>query len=70
MAELTAARAQVEAATTVDAAHAAVVELEALRASNTGSSVSADNDRDNELKLAMEATREQAAQWAAAQPQG
>jgi hypothetical protein len=70
MAELTAARAQVEAATMADAARAAVVELEALRASNTGSSVSADNDRDNELKLAMEATREQAAQWAAAQPQG
>jgi hypothetical protein len=70
MAELTAARAQVEAATTADAARAAVVELEALSASSTDSSVSADNDRDNELKLAMEATREQAAQWAAAQPQG
>jgi hypothetical protein len=30
----------------------------ALRASSTGSSVSADDDRDNELKLAREAARE------------
>jgi hypothetical protein len=34
------------------------------------SSVSADDDRGNELKLAREATREQAAQWAAVHPQG
>jgi hypothetical protein len=53
-----------------DAAHAAAAELEALRASSTGSSVSADDDRDNELKLTREAVREQAAQWAAAHPQG
>jgi hypothetical protein len=30
----------------------------------------ANDDRDNELKLAMEAALEQAAQWAAAHPQG
>jgi hypothetical protein len=69
MAELAAARAEVEAATTTDAARAAVAELEALYASSTGSSVSSDDDRDNELKLARAATREQAAQWAAAHPQ-
>jgi hypothetical protein len=51
MAELTAARAEVEAV-------AATAELKALRASSTDSSVSADNDRDNELKLAREATQE------------
>jgi hypothetical protein len=62
MAELTAARAKVEAAAAADAAHVAVVELEALRASSTGNSVSADDDRDNELKLAREAAREQVAQ--------
>jgi hypothetical protein len=60
MAELAAARAEVEAA--------AAAELEALRASSIGSSVSADDDRDNELKLTMEAAREQAAQWAAVHP--
>jgi hypothetical protein len=58
MAELAAARAEVEAA----------AELEALRVSSTGSFVSADNDRDNELKLAREAAREQVAQWAAMHP--
>jgi hypothetical protein len=63
MVELAAARAEVEAA-------AVVVELKALRASSTGSSVSADDDRDNELKLAREAAREQAVQWAATHPQG
>jgi hypothetical protein len=47
MAELTAARAEVAAAATA--------ELEALRASSTDSSISADGDRDNELKLAREA---------------
>ncbi len=51
MAELAAARAEVEAA------RAAATELKALRASSTGSSVSADDDRDNELKLAREAAR-------------
>jgi hypothetical protein len=54
MAELTAARAEVEATAAVDAARAAAVELKALRASSIGSSVSADNDRDNELKLTRE----------------
>jgi hypothetical protein len=61
MTELAATRAEVEAA--------AAAELEALRASSTDSSVSADDDRDNELKLAREAAREQAAQWAAAHSQ-
>jgi hypothetical protein len=71
MAELVAARAEVEAAATaVDAARVAVAELKALRASSTGSSISVNDDRDNELKLAREAAREQAAQWAAAHPQG
>jgi hypothetical protein len=55
MAELAAARAEVKAA-------AVAVELEALRASSTGSSVSTDDDKDNELKLAREVAREQAAQ--------
>jgi hypothetical protein len=49
----------------VDAARAAAAELEALRASSTGSSVSADDDRDNKIKLAKEA-----AHWAAAHLQG
>jgi hypothetical protein len=70
MAELAAARAEVEAAAMVDVARVAAAELEALRASSTGSSVSADDDRDNELKLAKEAAQEQAAQWSAAHPQG
>jgi hypothetical protein len=70
MAELAAARAEVEAAAAADAARAAAAELKALRASSTDSSVSADDDRDNELKLAREAAREQAAQWATAHPQG
>jgi hypothetical protein len=61
MAELVAARAEVEAAAVVDAARAAAAELEALRASSTDNSVSADDDRDNELKLAREAAREQTA---------
>jgi hypothetical protein len=58
MAELTAAKTEVEAAAAADATRAAVAKLEALRASNIGNSVSADNDRDNELKLAREATQE------------
>jgi hypothetical protein len=65
MAELAAARAEVEAAAAADAARAAAAELEALRTSSVGSSVSIDNDRDNELQLAREA-----AQWAAAHPRG
>jgi hypothetical protein len=70
MEELAAAMAEVEAAAAVDAAHAAVAELKALRASSTDSSVSTDDDKDNELKLVREAAWEQAVQWAAAQPQG
>jgi membrane protein involved in colicin uptake len=70
MAELAAARVEIEAAVAADAACAAAVELKALRASSTGSSVSADDDRDNELKLAREAAWEQAVQWAAVHPQG
>jgi hypothetical protein len=61
MAELAAASAEVEAATAADAARVAAIELKALRASSTNSSVSADDDRDNGLKLAREATRKQAA---------
>jgi hypothetical protein len=53
MVKLVAARAEVEVAAAMDVAHVAAAELEALRASSTGSSVSAD-DRD-ELKLAREA---------------
>jgi hypothetical protein len=64
MAELTAARVKVEAAAAAEA------ELEALRASSTDNSVSADDERDNELKLLREAAWEQAAQWAAVHPQG
>jgi hypothetical protein len=50
MAELAAERAEVEAAAVVDAARAAAAELKALRASSTDSSVSTDDDRDNELR--------------------
>jgi hypothetical protein len=64
MAELAVARAEVEAAAAADAARAAAAELEALRASSTGNSVSVDDDRENELKLAREAAREQVARGA------
>jgi hypothetical protein len=60
LAELSAARAEVEAAVAVDAACVAAAELKALRVGSTGGSVSADDDRNNELKLAREAAREQA----------
>jgi hypothetical protein len=70
MAELAAARAEVEVAAVADATRVAVAELKALRASSTNSSVSADDDRDNELNQAREAAWEQAAQWAAVHPQG
>jgi hypothetical protein len=70
MAELAAARAEVEAAAAADAVRVAAAELKALCASSTDNSVSADDDRDNELKQAREATREQTAQWAAVHPQG
>jgi hypothetical protein len=55
MAELAAARAEVEAAAVADAARAAAVELEALRGSSISSSVSVDSGTDDELKLAREA---------------
>jgi hypothetical protein len=45
-----------------DAARATAAELKALRASSTDSSISIDDDRDNELKLLREAAREQAVQ--------
>jgi hypothetical protein len=61
MAELAAARAEVEVVVAVDATRAAVAELEVLRASSTGNSVSANDDRDNEFKLARDAAQEQAA---------
>jgi hypothetical protein len=67
---MAAARAEVEAAVAADAARATAAELESLRASSTGSSVSADDDRDNELKLAMEAAQEQVAQWVTAHSHG
>jgi hypothetical protein len=70
MAELAAVRVEVEAAAAADAACAVAAELEALRTSSTDNSVSADDDRDKKLKLAREAQREQAAQWAATHPQG
>jgi hypothetical protein len=70
VAELAVARAEVDAAAAADAARAAVAELEALHGSSTSSSVSADDGTDDELKLVREAAREQAAQWAAAHPQG
>jgi hypothetical protein len=70
MTELAAARAEVEATVAADAARAAAAELKALRASSIDNSVSADDDRDNELKLAREAALEQAAQWATTHPQG
>jgi hypothetical protein len=56
MAELTAARVEVEAAAATDAARAATAELEALHDSSISSSVSTDGDTDDELKLAREAT--------------
>jgi hypothetical protein len=59
MAKLAVARAEVEAAAAAaDATCAAAAELKALCASSTDSYVSADDDRDNELKVAREAARE------------
>jgi hypothetical protein len=55
MAELAAVRAEVEATVAADAARATAAELEALRANSINNSVSADDDRDNEFKLAREA---------------
>jgi hypothetical protein len=70
MAELAAARVEVEAAVAVNAARAAATELETLHSISSSSSVSADDGTDDEVKLAREAAREQAAQWAAAHPKG
>jgi hypothetical protein len=61
MVKLAAARAEVEAAVTVDAARVVAVELEALRDSSINSSVSADGGTDDELKLMREIAREQTA---------
>jgi hypothetical protein len=61
MVELAAAWAEAEAAAMTDTTRVGAIELEALRASSIGSSVSTDDDRDNELKLVREAAREQAA---------
>jgi hypothetical protein len=68
MAELAAARAEVEAAATVDAVRVAAVEFETLCGNSTSNSIFDDGDIDDELKLASEAAREQVAQWAAAHP--
>jgi hypothetical protein len=70
MAELAATRAEVEAAVTVDAVRVVTVEFETLCGNSTSSSIFDDGDIDDELKLASEAAREQAAQWAAVHPQG
>jgi hypothetical protein len=69
-AELAAARAEVEAAEVADATRAAAAELEAPRGSRAGSSAYVDDNTDEELRLAREAAREQAAQWAATHPHG
>ena len=53
-----------------DAARAAATELEALRGSSAGSSVSGDGSTNDELGLAREAMQVQATQWAAARPRG
>jgi hypothetical protein len=53
-----------------DAAHAAAVELKALRGSSISSSASVDDGTDVELKQAREEAGERAAQWVAAHPHG
>jgi hypothetical protein len=65
-----AARAKVEATEAADAARAAAAKLEVLRGSRAGSSASVDDNTDEELRLAREAAREQATQWAATHPHG
>jgi hypothetical protein len=54
----------------VDTARVVVAELEALRGSSIDNSVFGDDSTNDELRLAREATQEQAAQWAAAHPHG
>jgi hypothetical protein len=61
MAELTVARAEVEAVAVVDATRVVAVEFEALCGSRTSSSVSADSGTDDELKQVREAAREKVA---------
>jgi membrane protein involved in colicin uptake len=68
--ELAAARAEVEAAEAADAARTAAAELEALRDSRADSSASIDDNTDEEFRLAREAAREQAVQWAVVHPHG
>jgi hypothetical protein len=68
MAELAAARAEVEVAVAADVARVAAAEVEALHGSSTSRSVSVDGGTDDELKRAREVAREQAAQWAVAHP--
>jgi hypothetical protein len=64
-AELGAARAEVEAEAAAAAARAAAAKADALR-SNASSSVCADDNADADLELlAMDASREHAARWAA-----
>jgi hypothetical protein len=70
MVELTAARAEVEAAMAADVARVATVDLMALRGSSNSSSVTIDGGTNDELKLAREAAREQAMQWVATHPLG
>jgi hypothetical protein len=48
----------------------AAAELKVLRGSRAGSAASVDDNTDEELRLAREAAREQAAQWAATHPHG
>jgi hypothetical protein len=70
MVELTAARAEVEAAMAADVARVVTVDLMALRGSSNSSSVTIDGGTNDELKLAREAVREQAMQWVATHPLG
>jgi hypothetical protein len=70
MTELTVARVEVEAATVTGASRAVAAELKTLHDSSISSSVSADSGTDDEIKLAREAAREQAEQWAATHPEG
>jgi hypothetical protein len=69
-AELAATRVEVEATMVEDAARAAVAELEALCGNSACSFASVAGNTDNELRLAREAAREQAGQWAVAHPHG
>jgi hypothetical protein len=52
-----------------DVARVAAAELEALRGSSAGNFVSWDDSTNDELRLARQAAKEQATQWAAAAAQ-